>query len=203
MNLFMLFRDPAHTHPALVAVPGAPHRGGPHHHLTRHQKTPDYTQPICPGSAGSERPDSRRRSHARSRRAKHPTPSEKGALHGLKHGAVAHQTAPVSPRFTETPFGTPSTLGEMEGFQSSTLGHPDMGFVPQTSTEKQQKVAAAQRRFWSFVLPDRVLLEPRQREAFVKLAPAQSTGPQTAPVPLAQPQRQMAAFLPQRPPLAG
>ena len=84
---------------------------------------------------------------------------------------------------------------------------PDMAFVPQVLSSTQHKLAAAQRRFWSFVLPDGEFLEPRLREILVKQAFAATAAP-VAPqgsqaANLQDAQAAMQSFLPQKPLMAG
>ena len=74
-----------------------------------------------------------------------------------------------------------------------------MGFVTEVLSGTGHKLAAAQREFWSFVLPDGSQLTPQQRSERVKQAFAsQFTAGQTptsAAVPLSQAQQTMQGFM--------
>ena len=61
--------------------------------------------------------------------------------------------------------GDPSILNDynpLDSVRGLSVGGPDMSNITQGLSATTHKVATAHKRFWSFVLPDGVLLEPRQ-----------------------------------------
>jgi len=70
----------------------------------------------------------------------------------------------------------------------------DMSNVSELLSATRHKVAEATKRFFSFVLPDGHLLEPRQREALVKAAMMTAAGPMSTAVPVGQAQQAMQQF---------
>ena len=90
--------------------------------------------------------------------------------------------------------GDPSILNDynpLDSVRGLRVGGPDMSNITQVLSSTTHKVAAAHKRFWSFVLPDGHLLEPRQREALVKQALYPTAGPMSQAVPMAQAQQTM------------
>lgn len=102
--------------------------------------------------------------------------------------------------------GDPSIISSEGGCESShskVAEAADMSFVSQVLSSTGHKLAAAQKRFWAFALPDGHLLEPRHRDLLVKQAILAAQPSQSAAVPLAQAQAAMQSFLPGQPLQAG
>lgn len=113
------------------------------------------------------------------------------------------KTASQTTRRRQFQPGDASVLGGQEPETGSGMGVPDMGFVSQVLSGTQHKVAAAQREFWSFVLPDGHLLTPRLREQLVKQALAIAPSQPGQTMPVQQAEQAMQQFMPQKPLLAG
>lgn len=64
---------------------------------------------------------------------------------------------------------------------TKTAAAPDMRFVQEVLTSTRHKIAAAQQRFWSFVLPNGISIEPQLRSDLVKQAMASFLPPQGMP----------------------
>lgn len=75
-------------------------------------------------------------------------------------------------------------------------GPPDMAFVSEVLTSTRHKLAAAQKRFWSFVLPNGIPMESQLRTEFVKQAMAPFLQAAGMPQPMQQPATQA---IPQHP----
>ena len=97
-----------------------------------------------------------------------------------QHPEIQTKTTANCPK----PRGDASVLDGLAPGDGYRVSMPNTGFVMEILWAAQHKLAAAQKHFWSFQLPDGVLLEPRQREALVKQALAAVLPPQSAAVPL-------------------
>jgi hypothetical protein len=67
------------------------------------------------------------------------------------------------------------------GAVTQSAGAPDMRFVSEILTNTRHKIAAAQQRFWGFVLPNGISIEPQLCSDLVKQAMAPFLPPQGVP----------------------
>jgi len=79
--------------------------------------------------------------------------------------------------------GDPSILEVEVAAGEGAVQLPNLGNLIQVLSSTRYKLAEARREFWTFVLPNGDLLEPRQRETLAKQAIAAILPPQSVAVP--------------------
>lgn len=120
-------------------------------------------------------------------------------------GLLKASKAPSPPGDPSILTPTPVDNVLYKGAAAGIAGAVDMGFVQEVLTSTRHKLATAQRRFWSFVLPNGISIEPQLRNTLVKQAMAPLLQPpgMTQPMqpPMGQQPYQQHAQVPMQPPM--